>query len=64
MIAPVSAICERAAGVEALLDDHLASRKHTAAAVVAKGAGDPAGICTASGGVRCGYFRPNTPSDD
>ena len=64
MSEPVFAICERAAEVQALLDDHFASRKHTDAAVVAKGAGDLAGICSASGDVRSGYFPPTTPSDD
>ena len=55
MTEPVFAICERAAEVQPLLDDHLASRKHTDAAVVAKGAGDLAGIASR----RCsiGYFR-------
>ncbi len=33
---PVWEICERVAEVQALLDDHLASGKHTAADVVAK----------------------------
>jgi hypothetical protein len=32
----VFAICERVAEVQALLDDHLAGRKHSAADVVAK----------------------------
>ena len=33
---PIWEICERVAEVQALLDDHLAGRKHTAADVVAK----------------------------
>jgi|HubBroStandDraft_6_1064221.scaffolds.fasta_scaffold184072_3 hypothetical protein len=48
---PVWAICERVAEVQALLDDHVAGGKHTAADV--EGASGPVGIRIAPGNVRC-----------
>jgi hypothetical protein len=55
------AICERVAEVQALLDDHVAGGKHSAAEVVAKA---PA-VLSESALLRAmfdvGYFPPNTP---
>jgi hypothetical protein len=55
------AICERVAEVQALLDDHIAGGKHTAADVVAKAQA----ILTESELLRAmfdvGCFPPNTP---
>jgi hypothetical protein len=57
---PICAICERVAEVQALLDDHLASGKHSAAEVVAK-----AQAVLSESALRemfdVGYFPPNTP---
>jgi hypothetical protein len=54
------AICERVAEVQALLDDHLANGKHSAAEVVAKAQA----VLSESALVRAmfdvGYFAPNT----
>jgi hypothetical protein len=50
---PMWAICERMAEVQALLDDHMAGGKHTAADVIAKASGGPIGIRRAAGDVRC-----------
>jgi hypothetical protein len=58
---PVWEICEHAAEVQALLDDHLASGKHSAADVVAKAQAvlsEPA-LLQAMFDVR--YFPPNMP---
>jgi hypothetical protein len=53
-------ICERVAEVQALLDDHLANGKHSAAEVVAKAQA----VLSESALVRAmfdvGYFAPNT----
>ena len=38
---PVWAICERAAEVQTLLDDHIAGGKHTTADVIAKAQASP-----------------------
>jgi hypothetical protein len=57
----VWAICERVAEVLALLDDHLAGGKHTAADVVAR----VQAVLTEPDLLRAmfdvGYFPPNTP---
>jgi hypothetical protein len=55
------AICKRVAEVQALLDDHLAGGKHSAADVVAKAQGilsEPALLLAM---FDVGYFPPNTP---
>jgi hypothetical protein len=58
---PVWAICERVAEVQALLDDHVAVGKHSAADVVGKAQG----VLSESELLRAmfdvGYFPPNTP---
>ena len=58
---PVWAICERVAEVQALLDDHVAGGKHSAADVVAKAQA----VLTEPELLRAmfdvGYFPPNTP---
>jgi hypothetical protein len=55
-------ICERVAKVQALLDDHLASGKHSAADVVAQAQA----ILSESAVLRAmcdiGYFPPSTPT--
>jgi hypothetical protein len=51
---PVWEICERVAEVQALLDDHLAGGKHSAADVVAKAQAVLAEMFDV------GYFPPNT----
>jgi hypothetical protein len=57
----VWAICERIAEVQALLDDHIAGGKHSAAEVVAKAHA----VLSESELLRAtfdvGYFPPNTP---
>jgi hypothetical protein len=58
---PVWEICERVAEVQALLDDHVAGGKHSAADVMAKAQAvltEP-GLLWAMFDV--GYFPPNTP---
>ena len=58
---PAWKICERVAEVQALLDDHIAGGKHSAAEVVAKAQAvlsEPE-LLRAMFGV--GYFPPNTP---
>jgi|HubBroStandDraft_6_1064221.scaffolds.fasta_scaffold74300_2 hypothetical protein len=56
-------ICERVAEVQALLDDHIAGGKHSAADVVAKAQA----VLSESELLRAmfdvGYFPPNTPPD-
>ena len=58
------AICERVAEVQALLEDHIARGKHSAADVVAKAQA----ILSESALLRAmfdvGYFPPNSPSPD
>jgi hypothetical protein len=46
-------ICERVAEVQALLDDHIADGKHSAADVVAKAQAVLSGSRAAAGDVRC-----------
>jgi 2-keto-4-pentenoate hydratase len=57
---PVWEICEHVAEVQALLDDHLAGGKHSAADVVAKAQA----VLSAAELLRAmfvvGYFPPNT----
>ena len=55
------AVCERVAEVQALLDDHIAGGKHSAADVVAKAQAvlSEAELLRAMFDV--GYFPPNTP---
>ena len=58
---PVWEICERVADVQALLDDHIAGGKHSAADVVAKAQA----VLSESELLRAmfdvGYFPPSTP---
>jgi hypothetical protein len=58
---PAWEICERVAEVQALLDDHIAGGKHSAADVVAKAQA----VLSESDLLRAmfdvGYFPPNTP---
>jgi hypothetical protein len=58
---PLWEICERVAEVQALLDDHVAGGKHSAADVVAKAQA----VLTEPDLLRAifdvGYFPPNTP---
>ena len=60
---PVWEICERVAEVQALLDDHLAGGKHSAADVVAKAQA----VLSESELLRAmfdvGYFPPSAPLD-
>jgi len=58
---PAWEICERVAEVQALLDDHIAGGKHTAADLVAKAQAvlSKAELLRAMFDV--GYFLPNTP---
>jgi hypothetical protein len=49
---PMWAICERVAEVQALLDDHIAGGKHSAADVVPKAQGICGGASAAAGDVR------------
>lgn len=57
------AICERVAEVQALLDDHIAGGKHSAADVIAKAQAvlSEAELLRAMFDV--GYFPPNRPRD-
>jgi hypothetical protein len=59
----VWAICDRVAEVQALLDDHVAGGKHSAADVIAKAQA----VLSESELLRAmfdvGYFPPNTPPD-
>ena len=61
---PVWEICERVAEVQALLADHIAGGKHSAADVVAKAQAvlSEAELLRAMFDV--GYFPPNTPPDE
>jgi hypothetical protein len=58
---PVWEICERVAEVQALLDDHLAGGKHTAADVVAKAQAVLSETELLRAMFVVGYFPPNTP---
>ena len=58
---PVWAICERVAEVRALLDDHFAGDKHSAADVVAKAQGVLSEPELLRAMFDVGYFPPNTP---
>jgi hypothetical protein len=58
---PVWAICERVAEVQALLDDHLAGGKHSAADVVAKAQAVLSESELLRAMFEVGYFPPSTP---
>ena len=58
---PVWAICERVAEVQALLDDHIAGGKHSAADVVAKAQAVLSEPELLRAMFNVGYFPPNTP---
>jgi len=60
---PLWEICERVAEVQALLDDHVAGGKHTAADVVAKAQAVLSEAELLRAGFDVGYFPPNTPPD-
>jgi hypothetical protein len=59
----VFAICERVAEVQALLDDHIAGGKHSAAGVVAKAQAILSEPALLRAMFDVGYFPPNTPPD-
>ena len=61
---PVWEICERVAEVQALLDDHLAGGKHSAADVVAKAQAVLSETELLRAMFDVGYFPPNTPPDE
>jgi hypothetical protein len=54
-------ICERVAKIQALLDDHLAGGKHSAAEVVAKAQAVLSDSALLRAMFDVGYFPPNTP---
>ena len=58
---PTWEICERVAEVQALLDDHLAGGKHSAADVVAKAQAVLSEPELLRAMFDVGYFPPNTP---
>jgi hypothetical protein len=58
---PVWEICERMAEVQALLDDHIAGGKHTAADVVAKAQAVLSEPELLRAMFDVYYFPPNTP---
>ena len=58
---PVWEICEHVAEVQALLDDHLAGGKHSAADVVAKAQAVLSEAELLRAMFVVGYFPPNTP---
>jgi hypothetical protein len=58
---PAWAICERVAEVQALLDDHLAGGKDSAADVVAKAQTVLSETELLRAMFDVGYFPPNTP---
>ena len=60
---PVWAICERVAEVQALLDDHIAGGKHSAADVIAKAQAVLSESALLRAMFDVGYFPPNTPPD-
>jgi hypothetical protein len=60
---PVWEICERVAEVQALLDDHIAGGKHSAADVVAKAQAVLSESALLRAMFDVGYFPPNTPPD-
>ena len=60
---PVWEICERVAEVQALLDDHLAGGKHSAADVVAKAQAILSESELLQAMFDGGYFPPNTSPD-
>jgi hypothetical protein len=61
---PVWEICERVTEVQALLDDHIAGGKHTAADVVAKAQAVLSESALLRAMFDVGYFPPNTPPDE
>jgi hypothetical protein len=58
---PLWEICERLAEVQALLDDHLAGGKHSAADVVAKAQAILSEAELLPAMFEVGYFPPTTP---
>ena len=56
------AICERVAEVQALLDEHLAGGKHSAAEVVAKAQAVLSEAALLRAMFDVGYFPPNAPT--
>jgi hypothetical protein len=58
---PVWEICEHVAEIQALLDDHLAGGKHTAADVVAKAQAVLSEAVLRRAMFDVGYFPPNSP---
>jgi hypothetical protein len=58
---PVWAICERAAEVQTLLDDHIAGGKHTTADVIAKAQAVLSEPDLLRAMFDVGYFPPNSP---
>lgn len=58
---PMWAICERVAEVQALLDEHLAGGKRSAAEVVAKAQAVLSESALLRAMFDVGYFPPNTP---
>lgn len=58
---PVWEICERVVEVQALLDDHVAGGKHTAADVVAKAQAVLSESTLLRAMFDVGYFPPSTP---
>jgi hypothetical protein len=58
---PMWAICERVAEVQALLDDHIAGGKHSAADVLVKAQAILAEPAMLRAMFDVGYFPPNTP---
>jgi hypothetical protein len=61
---PVWEICEHVAKVQALLDDHLAGGKHSAADVVAKAQAVLSEAQLLRAMFVVGYFPPNSASRD
>jgi hypothetical protein len=61
---PMWAICERVAEVQALLDDHIAGGKHSAADVVAKAQAVLSESALLRAMFDVGYFPPNTPPNE
>jgi putative heme degradation protein len=60
----VQAICKRVAEVQALLDDHVAGGKHSAADVVTKAQAVLSEPELLRAMFAVGYFPPNTPPDE
>jgi hypothetical protein len=58
---PMWAICERVAEVQALIDDHVAGGKHSAADVIARAQAILSEPDLLRAMFDVGYFPPNTP---